>query len=63
MALINVYRFKKFEVSLGKYITSQAYATIETIESIAGCVSIKQDFIEIEESILDGNNLYTPNQA
>ena len=61
MAKITVYRFKKFDIIKGEFITSPSYANLEMIKEF-GCVAITDDSIEIDASMMDGNGMYKPRE-
>ena len=59
MEKITVYRFAKFDIESGEMKVSSLYATLDAIKAIEGSV-IRENPIEIEASMLDGNGMHKP---
>jgi hypothetical protein len=59
MSKVTVHQFKTFDVISGETKKSASYATLAVIKEIKGTL-IEGSFIEIEESMLDGNGMYKP---
>ena len=57
MPKVTVYRFKVFDIISGESISPPEYATLEAIKEAKGVV-IRENSIQVEASMLDGNGMY-----
>ena len=62
MALVTVYNYKGYSIVKDEYINHCRYATLEYINS-RKLVAVKEDSLELEESVLDLEGRYIPKEG